>query len=161
MLWNTAQGATALTVTSCGERGIDFKEVPAVGIFVAKFAGDSYQLELCPWENVVISDVQELLKQANVSGVQIHSERVPHCNYSHSCLSVPEENDHFVKLLKQSSNSDYAKLGTHKLFEYLLNDVKVTEMVDVLTKELKTAVDVRCKTVPAHCKDCVRVGMPF
>jgi hypothetical protein len=157
LLWNTAQGATAITVTSCGERGIDFKEVPAVGIFVAKFAGDSYHIELCPWENVIISDVQELLKQSNVNDVKINSESVPHCNYSQSCLSVPEENDHFVQLLKQSFKNDETKLETHRLFQYLLNDAEVTKMVDILIKELKTAVDVRCKTVPAHCKDCVRV----
>lgn len=160
LLWNIAQGATGLTVTSCGERGIDFKEVPAVGIFVAKFTADSYHLELYPWDNVIISDVQELLKQANVIDVKIDSESVSHSNYSHSCLSVPEENDHFVELLKQSCNShDQPKLESHGLFQYLLNDVKVTKMVETLIKELKTAVDVRCKTLPAHCKHCVRVSV--
>lgn len=157
LLWNATQGATALTLTSCGERGIDYKEVPAVGIFVAKFTDDSYHLELYPWENVDISEVQELLNQTNVNNVKIQSESVPHCNYSQSCLLVPEEDDHFVKLLKQIGKSESTKLETLRIFQDLLSDVLVTKIVENLTEELKSAVKIRCKTLPDCCKDCVRV----
>jgi len=155
LLWNIKTNES-LTLTSSGERSLDLKEVPAAGLFVAKFTEDNFSLKLFPWTNVNISDVLKKLEQTDSGVVEIDDEFVPHCNYSQSCQSIPADDDPFVTLVKRIGR-EVDPFDAPSFFKSLLSDITVKTRVEKLIEELKNSIDIRCNTQPPCCKNCVGI----
>ncbi|XP_065332212.1 asparagine synthetase domain-containing protein 1 [Cloeon dipterum] len=153
LLWN-AKCSSNLVLSSIGHRLTEFEEVPAIGIFLAKFSEEAYSVTLFPWHNLDINCAIENFQLNKIFNFEVSPDIMAKSNYCSNSLLLPESCDSFIQLVKDGADEQAETFNIESFYEKLLSDPEVLARVDNLILELKTAVDVRCKLQPAKCKSC-------
>ncbi|XP_014608843.1 PREDICTED: asparagine synthetase domain-containing protein CG17486 [Polistes canadensis] len=146
---------STLTITSVGGKCFqNILEVPAIGIFVINLSDVKINLTCYPWKepDVIFENVIEELKNAldininvkdTITEKKLSNKLITHLNPIGKDLDYLET----YPCLKDFNNT----------IEHLLKNEIVSGRVEFLSKLLHEAVEVRVKTKPNFCKNCISI----
>ncbi|KAK2588827.1 hypothetical protein KPH14_001698 [Odynerus spinipes] len=144
-----------LTLTSVGRKHLkNIVEVPAIGTFVINLSNSNINLACYPWKepDSRFKDIIEELQSVLHINIDIN-DTISELNVFNKLTIYSNPT---MKDLEYLENNPY--LGDcDKTIEYLLQNEVVLGKVEYLSKLLHDAVEVRIKTKPNFCKNCIQL----
>ncbi|XP_015185706.1 PREDICTED: asparagine synthetase domain-containing protein 1 [Polistes dominula] len=146
----------SLTITSVGGKCFqNILEVPAIGIFLINLSDIKINLTCYPWKepDVIFENVIEELKNALNISINVKDTAIIEENVSNKLI---------MHLNPTSKDLDYLESYSclrdfNDTIEHLLTNEIVSHRIEYLSKLLHEAVEVRVKTKPNFCKNCISI----
>lgn len=162
LLWSQPNDDVGLIVTSATSRQElpTCKELPATGIFVASLIDSNLAIKLYPWNTTCMDNMEAIYSPTDYpTNLEVCKNTKLFSPYPPCNLEIPQGNDNFlltVNNLIASPNRTSAEM-----LYFLLQDEEISERVNMFYHALTASVDVRCKTQPQFCKQCVSIKNNF
>nr|KAF7404479.1 hypothetical protein H0235_015173 [Vespula pensylvanica] len=147
----------ALTITSVGVKYLkNTMEVPAVGIFAINLSDTNINLTCYPWKepDFIFENIIEELRNALNVNINI-KEIITEQNLSNKVVMHLHPT---IKDLDYLENNPYLE-DFNGMIEHLLENEIVLGRVEYLSKLLHKAIEIRIKTKPNFCKNCILLAL--